>query len=179
MLTSAAIAGALSACSATDGSDGPSTTTTAAEAYSRVALRNPCDAIPADLFAQQGLKPESVSLYPDNDQTLPNSSSNGCWVELSARGKSFSMAVTNRNIEWVRNQYSGMAKTDRTALSNSFDGRLADVSDLEGRSCMILIGVPGGTLKMEGLFATDWSADNCAHGVDLAKLFLPYVKATP
>lgn len=69
-----------------------------------------------------------------------------------------------------------MAKTDRTELSKSFEGKQAEVSDLEGRSCMILIGVQGGTLKMEGIFTADPSADNCAHGVELAKLFLPYIK---
>lgn len=175
ILTVATLTGMVSACGTTETSEDQQATTTT-RPYTRVTLTNPCDAIPAELFTQQELKKQSVSLYPDNDQSLPNSSSNGCWVETSTPARFFSLAITNRDFDWVRRQYSGMAKTDRTELSKSFEGKQAEVSDLEGRSCMILIGVQGGTLKMEGIFTADPSADNCAHGVELAKLFLPYIK---
>lgn len=179
VLIAAVTAGAVTGCGTSDAPDHPTTTpATTTAPYSRIALANPCDAVPAELFVQQQLERRTTVFYPDNDPTIPDSATNGCSVVVLPRGGDFDLAVTNRSFDWVQHLYGGYPKPERVDLEGTLEGRRAAVNQTGDNTCRILIEIPGGTLKMSGVFTSDSSLDTCKRGVELAKSVLPYIKVS-
>ncbi|MEV6071039.1 hypothetical protein AB0L82_31215 [Nocardia sp. NPDC052001] len=141
-------------------------------------LANPCDSVPGELFAQQGLAPQPSIWYPDNDPTIPDSSSNGCDVQVLNSKSSFTLTVTNRDFDRVRGGYSGLVKTDLSVQGKPLDGKRADVYQIRDTVCMVLVDLPGGTFKMDGSFTIDPVSDGCKRAVELARAFVPYISIT-
>lgn len=180
LLVTAVAVSAASACGTTSAPDNAPATSTSSAPYSRVALANPCDSIPPELLAQQQLRPESTALYPDKDSSLPDSSSNGCSMQLltADQPQHFDLGVTNRDFTWVEHIYQQNTKTGNPNPEVTLDGKRAIVNEQSQDWCLIAVQIPGGTLMMDGRFTTDTSVKNCDRAMDLAKSFLPHLSVT-